>query len=540
MKTKVPVSRRAQRATPRSAQSKAMTGGINYRRKLPKSLGKVILAPQPARVKSAAHIKSAAQIKSLGADLVPVIRADSKIPAAEPLVSSHAGLADSRSSARPRDALPGISSQFSSLEREDTGHLAESANAGDHAAIDLLLTSVFHNAARDEFLASLEDPLYEPCDRLVARHEGSVVSHLHMTKRVMQFDGMTIPVTGIQGLATLHEYRGRGFARRLMQLADRKMKSEGCLVGLLTTRIPFFFRPCGWAACGRTRQLAIGTRELLAYLSSKRLLPERPTTRVRPWRQVELPALMRVHEKSHRGVSGTQLRTEAQWRWLLGCRDIRQVLVAIDGPEQDPLSSTADNSHFVGYVVRRDHHILELATVNDDRQASIQLLVRACADAIEQDVQTVILHAPCNDPLLGIVHAANGSVKDRESSGGDVFMARLVDPLAFVQQIEPILVRRAKDARLGRTLELGILLEREKLILTVTRSRVRWSKAKLGRSYISLNLQEFTRLALGQIDVEESLEQGRMEASSKPAVKIAKTLFPRLAFWRPPWDEILY
>src|SRR5688572_1355965 len=43
------------------------------------------------------------------------------------------------------------------------------ATAGDHAAIHQLLTTVFQGPSRDDFSASLEDPLYEPCDRLIVK-----------------------------------------------------------------------------------------------------------------------------------------------------------------------------------------------------------------------------------------------------------------------------------------------------------------------------------------------------------------------------------
>src|SRR5690348_353857 len=63
------------------------------------------------------------------------------------------------------------------------------AGAGDHAAIHQLLTAVFQGPSKDDFSASLEDPFYEPCDRLVVKRGSQVLAHLHLAARTMQFGG---------------------------------------------------------------------------------------------------------------------------------------------------------------------------------------------------------------------------------------------------------------------------------------------------------------------------------------------------------------
>src|SRR5688572_19743258 len=39
------------------------------------------------------------------------------------------------------------------------------ATAGDHHSVHQFLMAVFQGPCRDTFLASLDDPFYEPCDR---------------------------------------------------------------------------------------------------------------------------------------------------------------------------------------------------------------------------------------------------------------------------------------------------------------------------------------------------------------------------------------
>jgi predicted acetyltransferase len=57
---------------------------------------------------------------------------------------------------------------------------------------------------------------------------------------------VTLRVGGICGVATLAEYRRRGFAGRLLQDCHAKMRADGCDVGLLSTGIDDWYRRFGW------------------------------------------------------------------------------------------------------------------------------------------------------------------------------------------------------------------------------------------------------------------------------------------------------
>ena len=59
----------------------------------------------------------------------------------------------------------------------------------------------------------------------------------------------------------------------------------------------------------------------------------------------------------------------------------------------------------------------------------------------------------------------------------------------------------------------------------------------LGRSYLRLNVADFTRMLLGQLDWERALEEGRVVPSTALAGDAGRVLFPPLPFWRPVLDE---
>ncbi len=99
--------------------------------------------------------------------------------------------------------------------------------SGDHAAVYHMLLAVFQAPSRDEFQAQTEDPFYEPTDRLLVKRGFRVLSHLHLTRRTMYFGNISIPVAGFHGLGTLPEFRGQGFATRLLDEGLRRVAAEG-------------------------------------------------------------------------------------------------------------------------------------------------------------------------------------------------------------------------------------------------------------------------------------------------------------------------
>ena len=125
------------------------------------------------------------------------------------------------------------------------------ALGGDHEPIFEFLSPIFPNLSAVRFKASLDDPFYEPRDRLLLKRAGRVIAHVHLTHRMMQFGPLQIPVAGLKWLAIAPECRGRGFGSHLLAAAERQALQDGAVVGLLRTTIPRFFRRTGWALCGQ-------------------------------------------------------------------------------------------------------------------------------------------------------------------------------------------------------------------------------------------------------------------------------------------------
>jgi predicted acetyltransferase len=410
------------------------------------------------------------------------------------------------------------------------------AGAGDHGAIHQLLMSVFHAPSRDAFYASLDDPFYEPHNRLLIKRGAQLISHLQITKRVMQFGRLKFPVDGIGWLGTLHEFRCRGLAGQLLRTAEKTMQRDGAVLGLLSTRIPRFFRPSGWAVCGRHSHARAGSRELLAQLSARGFAPGEGSLSIRPWRQVELPALMRLYHQNTAQAIGPVERNEAYWRWLISRRGFDRIFVAVEGPDKLDLETSV--SQIVGYMITKEDRILELMAAPGNPAVAAELLARACSESIERDCHTVTLHAPPHDPQYELFRVAGGTQHHHEEHQGEVFMVKLLDPAGFLRAICPQLHERAERARLTRPCELGLWVEGQKYRLVATRRSVKVGRSRLGRSYLRLNQAELTRLVLGHVDLDESIAHNRMRASTRLALETARALFPRLPLWHPPVDDL--
>src|ERR1700733_15277233 len=75
----------------------------------------------------------------------------------------------------------------------------------DHEAVYQTLLHVFHGPDRDSFLGAINDPSYRPDQRILAKVDGRIVSHLHLTERQIRFGSVLIPVNGVMWVGTLPE-----------------------------------------------------------------------------------------------------------------------------------------------------------------------------------------------------------------------------------------------------------------------------------------------------------------------------------------------
>jgi len=410
------------------------------------------------------------------------------------------------------------------------------ASAADHPSIYNFLTAVFQAPTRGEFRASLDDPRYQPLDRLVVKRGAEIVAHAHVTRRAMQFGPLRLPVAGLDWLGTLPRFRGQGYGDRLLTAAEQHMASAGALVSLTWTKIPRFYRRTGWALCGRRFYCRAGARDVVSGLMDRGLLRRgRRRLNIRPWRRVELGALVRIYNQNLGSAHGPFERTEAYWKWLIHRKAFDQIFVALDGP--DLLELEELHAPIVGYMVTRGERIVELLAAPGHRTAPAELLARACRDGMERGRHTVRLDASPGSRIHKLFRAAGGSPQ-HETDHDLMLMAKLLSPVKLLRALGGEFHRRAQDADLVRPVDLGLLVDGRKYRLALTSNGVEAIDRTIGRSYLRMNVADFTRLVLGHLDWDDALADGRVDASTNVALAAARVLFPRLPLWLPPLDNL--
>ena len=313
----------------------------------------------------------------------------------------------------------------------------------DHEAVYQTLLHVFHGPDRDSFLGALSDPVYQPQHRLLARVDGKVVSHVHLTERQIRYGSATIPINGVMWVGTLPEFRGMGFAQNLMRLASNRARQGGAVLQALTTGMPQFYRPLGWGICGRQTFAQILSRNL-PQVSDGVVEGRGGFWHVRPWRQVELGDLMALYDGQYARTTGSVVRTEEYWRWIIGRRYAHVIWVACQGETVR------------GYAFIKDHKILELAFDPAYPQAMRALLGRVRSEALERAYPEVSVYAPSDHPVIDVIRGSSGRIIDQEAYDGTVSMYHIPDLGRFLQGVLPELSRRAIESGTALPLELGL------------------------------------------------------------------------------------
>lgn len=406
----------------------------------------------------------------------------------------------------------------------------------DHTAIFHFLKTAFQGPSWDEFRISLEDPFYRAGDRLLLQCGDQVLAHVHLTHRVMRFGAIEIPVGWVGWLGTLPACRRQGHGCRLLTAAEDQMVRDGAMVGYLWTRIPDYFKRFGWVVCGRRHFWRAGAREVLAGLSARGLhTAASRRLSIRPWRRVELGSLMRIYNHQAAGAYGPLIRTEEYWQWLVHRRGYDQIFVALDGP--DLLEIEDRNAPIIGYAAVHAESIVEMCSAPRRFGASVGLLVRLCRDTIERGSHTVTLYAPSQDRLHRLFRAVGGTLCTPIADQEVVLMAKVLVPDRLLELLRPELLARAHAAVLPPETSWQLSTESHAHRFHFDGSSVSIESQPPGQGLL-LEAADFTRMALGYLSWREVLGQRRSEPHIHGAIKLGRTLFPRLPQWHPPLDDL--
>ena len=448
------------------------------------------------------------------------------------------GVADEDDRTAVAKARRGVGAKSTS---QDDAPSVRVARRGDYVPIHRFLRSVFHGPSHADFQASQDDPFHKPSDRLIVKRGTKIISHVQLTKRVMRFGGANFPLACVYDLATLPEFRGQGFARRLLQAVECQCVQDGAVMARICTKIPDYFAQSGWMVVGRHSYSRASARGILSYLDVLRQnhyrsaldRSERPLN-IRLWRHVEQGELMHLYEQDVAGAYGALHRSESYWRWLISRRGYDRIYVAIDGPNRLAFGDSA--SPIVGYAVTHRERIVELHVADSHPWAASSLLDRACADAIERNDHTIQFDAPTDHSLHTFIRDAGGEHIWREVDRDEFFMVKVFNPAELVTRLAVEIQGRAVSA--GISDELGFQVDEGSQRFVFSANKIGLIRRKLPRCRLRGSMVELVQLLLGHLDVDLAIDTGQLTASSRAAHELARLLFPRVPLWWPPWDEL--
>ena len=172
--------------------------------------------------------------------------------------------------------------------------------------VDLLCTA-FVEKCRPRYASQMyDDSSYQLHQSRVCVVDGRVVSHVRVSDRSIHIGQSVVKLGGIGMVATLPEYRQRGYASALMQDATAYMEERNYDLGLLFTTIQPFYMQFGWASFPQTN-FALELRGKKTFAPSAWVAREFEVAR-------DLTQVSQIYTEHNRGRTGTVLRSEAQWR----------------------------------------------------------------------------------------------------------------------------------------------------------------------------------------------------------------------------------
>ncbi len=425
-----------------------------------------------------------------------------------------------------------------SLRRHASRFPLAPATAADPVAVRQFLGSIFPDPAGDQFSASVVSPGYRPRDRLLIKHQRRIVGHVLGKQRRIGFGSAQLPAVVLEGLGVLPEHRGEGLGYRLLEAAEKRAVEAGAVIGFLSTNVPDTFREKGWVSCGGPCRSQAGIHDLLAELS-KRGFHHRMQTRfnIRPCRRMELSALARIYRENTAGLFGPWARDEKDWLWLAASRGYDEILVALDGPDPAPPGDYA--ARVIGYAVTYRDQIVEFFCSSRCPKVDVHLLTRACRDAIDRNHYAISFDGPAANRLHKLFRSVNGRREHTDNTftagRGRIRMAKVLNPMKLLRTAAGVLRRRLQAANCPLPLDLGLAIDNRKYRLEITPRECQVVARSIGRSYLTMNASDFTRLMLGRLDWRRADHRRCVEPSTQIALQARRILFPRLPLW---WSSL--
>lgn len=414
----------------------------------------------------------------------------------------------------------------------------------DHAQVLELLVHTRQAPLAEDFQSRLDQPSYQPSNRLLVRRDRSLIAHVHLAGHIAWFDGQRVPLVKFEDFAALPEYRHAGYEDELVRMAESMATADGAVAAVAHADRPEFFQQHGWSLLRGQGHTRADARGVLAHLDAQSAARRRRRAgvAVRTWRHFEMDALRAIYDQIVEGLWGPLYRSEACWQWLIGRKAQDQILLAV---EQRRVSATEDDNdevdgaegRIVGYAVVRGSCIVEMMTAPGFASARTQLLARACRDAIDRDHHWISLYTPAADALHELLVTAGGAWISDAMAGGPRWLLKLLAPEKWVERLYPTWHARARAAGVPRPFELGLAAGRERWRFTLTRRSARLERVDaLPADWVEGAPWAIDSLLAGNLAIKPALAEGSLRWSDPKLYAALAAVFPARLFWQSPLE----
>lgn len=421
-------------------------------------------------------------------------------------------------------------------------------NAGDHQLILQLLVQSKHAPLQEDFYSRLDDPSYEPSNRLLLKRGNELTGHVMVSKHIAWFEDQRIPVAYLHDFLTLPEFRADGSNISLLQMAEKVAVDEGSALGLVCTDNPDWFFNQGWSCWRGQGYTRANVRSVLSHVDAPHLGKKKKSAplEVRTWRHFELDSIKKLYEEVSVSEWGPLYRSETNWQWLVGRKAHDQILIAVmkkpDKPKQAPDapdSNLNEMPDIVGYAVIRDSCIVEMMTLPGYSKVRPLLVAQACRDAIDRDHHFIALHTPPNDSMHELLVTAGGTWVDGTATPNECWMYKLLGPEKWIDKSYPALHQRARENNLDRPNEVDFCVGDVIYRLTLTRRSSRVEIVSSPAEHpIECKWHTFQELLTCNLAIPQAIAQGDLTSSDNRRLECLETLFPAKLFWQSPFPML--
>ncbi|MDH7482088.1 MAG: GNAT family N-acetyltransferase [Armatimonadota bacterium] len=374
-----------------------------------------------------------------------------------------------------------------------------------------LWATVFERVGRNYFLPYFYgDPWFKLEYTRVCVVDGKLVSAVQICERLVSVGVADIVMGGIANVATLPEYRGKGYSSRLLKDSIRVMRRCGFDFSLLFTGIQPFYERLGWKSMpmpylmGKLKQ-NIKPLEVRGYV-------------VRQRTDDDFPGIQAVYQAYNNARPLTVRRPTNYWKGYVQPR--------FGQPDNTIVAERGGT--IIGYVFspsdKDTFRISEIGCLPGQEACFDLLITCAAARARDMGAQGLWCNVPQEPRILKALRRVSDDLQVREYHSG---MYRLIDIRSLGARLMHELNLRVRNNMLSSG-AISLDTEFGSLELTVSDSQV--NLGAYDPMHVQISQEDLFSLIFGFKSVDELQIETTLEAH-----KIISTLFPKQkpVFWGP-------